>query len=67
MTLKEDRIKSHLTQEEVAKKAGLTNKFISDIETGKRNASDKTKMKLAQVYKVNPRDIFLAACELNNN
>ena len=63
MTLKELRKKTNLTQEEVAKKVGLTSKFISDMELGRRNPSDKSKEKLAKVYHVSATDIFLAFYE----
>ena len=60
MTLKDLRKNSNLTQAEVAKKVGLTSKFISDMEMGRRNPSDKSKEKLAKVYNVTPTDIFVA-------
>ena len=63
MTLKELRQRECLTQKEVAEKVGLTNKFISDMEQGRRKPSDKSKIKLAEVYHVTPVDIFLACYE----
>ena len=63
MTLKELRKNSNLTQKEVAQKIGVTVRFISALEHGKRNPSDKTKLKLAEVYQINLKEIFLACKE----
>lgn len=60
MTLKEIREKAKLTQEETSKITGLSIKFISEIENGRRNPSDKSKNKLAMAYKVPVVKIFLA-------
>lgn len=62
MNLKDLRIKAHLTQEQTSKLTGLSIKFISDMENGRRNPSDKTKIKLAKAYRVKPVDIF-EACQ----
>ena len=59
-TLKELRIKKKLTQKQVAKLTDTTVTFISMLENGKRNASDETKKKLAQVYDCKIADIFVA-------
>lgn len=58
--LKGLRISANLTQEQVSKITGLTIKFISEVENGRRNPSDKTKLKFAKAYRVKPVDIFLA-------
>ena len=60
MSLKKIREKQKLTQQQLAKLAGLSIRYISLLENGKRNPSDKTKTKLAKVLKVKPVDIFLA-------
>lgn len=60
MGLKEMREQADLTQEELGKLTGLSVRYISLLETGKRNPSDKTKKKLAKPLKVSPVDIFLA-------
>mgnify|MGYP002526199571 CR=1 FL=1 len=62
MNLKDLRIKAHLTQEQTSKLTGLSIKFISDMENGRRNPSDKAKIKLAKAYRVKPVDIF-EACQ----
>ena len=60
LNLQEIRIKRKLTQEQVAEKSGLSKDYISMIERGERNPSDKTKDILAQIYDVTLVDIFLA-------
>lgn len=59
-TLKDLRQKRGLTQQEVAKLINKTVTFISLLETGRRNASDETKMQLAKLYGCEISDIFLA-------
>ena len=58
--LKDLREEVGLTQSEVAKKLKKTTTYISLLETGKRNPSDKMKEQLARLYKVEIADIFLA-------
>lgn len=58
--LKDLREEVGLTQNEVAKKLKKTTTYISLLETGKRNPSDKMKEQLARLYKVEIADIFLA-------
>jgi DNA-binding XRE family transcriptional regulator len=41
-----------LTQDELAQRAGLTQGFLSDLESRKRSASMETALKLAQVLDV---------------
>lgn len=60
MSFKDIRIQSKLTQEQLAKITGLSIRYISLLETGKRNPSDKTKKLLAKALKVSAVDIFLA-------
>ena len=58
--MKELRIKANLTQEQTSKITGLSIKFISEVENGRRNPSDKSKIKFAKAYRVTPVEIFLA-------
>lgn len=60
MQLKKFREKAKLTQDQVSKLTGLSIRYISLLETGKRNPSDKTKKILAKIYKVSDVEIFLA-------
>lgn len=58
--LKELREKVNLTQKEVAEKTDVTETYISLLENGNRNPSDKMKKQLAELYNVKVTDIFLA-------
>ena len=49
-----------LTQKQVAKKLDTTITYISLIENGGRNPSDKMKEKMAKLYGCSIADIFLA-------
>lgn len=60
MSFKDIRIKSKLTQEQLSKITKLSIRYISLLETGKRNPSDKTKKILAKALNVSAVDIFLA-------
>ena len=59
-TLQELRVKKGLTQEEVGKLTDTTKDYISLLERGKRNPSDKMKEKLAKIFGVEVYQIFLA-------
>lgn len=58
--MQELRIKNGLTQDEVAKETGVSKDYISMIERGVRNPSDKMKEKLAKLYNTTVVQIFLA-------
>lgn len=60
MKLKNLRIKAKLTQEQTSKLTGLSIRYISLLENGRRNPSDNSKRKLAKAYGVEPVAIFLA-------
>ncbi len=59
-TLKQLREKNNLTQKEVSEKLGMNKNYISMIENGSRNPSDKMKNELAKIYKCSIIDIFLS-------
>lgn len=59
-TLQDFRIQKGLTQEELAKLTETTKEYISLLERGKRNPSDKMKAKLAKIFDVEIVQIFLA-------
>lgn len=59
-TLRQYRLEKKLTQKQVAKLIDKTVTFVSLLENGKRNASDETKEKLAELYDCGVGDIFLA-------
>ena len=60
MTFKELRLKNKLTQEQVAEKSGFSKDYISMIERGERNPSDKAKAIFAEIFNVTIVQIFLA-------
>lgn len=60
LTIKQLRLNKELTQEQVAKKSGFSKDYISMIERGERNPSDKAKAILADIYGVTVVQIFLA-------
>lgn len=62
-TLKELRENKKLTQEEVSKEFDITKEYLSMLERGERNPSDKLKEKMASFYKVSVSYIFLAVNE----
>ena len=60
LTFKELRIKNKMTQEQLAQKSGFSKDYISMIERGERNPSDKAKRIFAQIFNVSIVQIFLA-------
>lgn len=59
-TFKELRLKKKLTQEQLAEKSGFSKDYISMIERGERNPSDKAKRIFAEIFDVSVVQIFLA-------
>lgn len=60
ITFKELRLKNKLTQEQLAEKTGFSKDYISMLERGERNPSDKAKAKFAEIFNVPIVQIFLA-------
>lgn len=60
LTMKELRLKRKLTQEQLAEKTGFSKDYISMIERGERNPSDKAKEIFAKALNVPIVQIFLA-------
>lgn len=60
VTLKTLRTNKGKTQEEASTIFGITKEYLSMVENGKRNPSDKLKEKMANFYEVTISDIFLA-------
>ncbi|WP_254903774.1 helix-turn-helix domain-containing protein, partial [Clostridium tyrobutyricum] len=56
--IKEERIKKGLKQYELAKKAGISNTYLSDLEVGRTAPSIKTLDKLSKALEVDIK-IFL--------
>ena len=58
--VKEEREKKGMTQEELAKKAGVSRTIISGLESGTINVTTtKTLKKIAEALGTNVSDIFL--------
>ena len=58
--VKEEREKKGMTQEELAKKAGVSRTIISGLESGTINVTTtKTLKKIAEALGTNVGDIFL--------
>lgn len=53
--VKEERLKRRLKQYELAKKAGISNTYLSDVEVGRTNPSIKTLDKLSKILEVDIR------------
>ena len=58
--MRELRETVELTQKQVAVRTNKTETYISLLENGKRNPSDKMKKELANLYGVGISEIFLA-------
>lgn len=63
MTIKELRLTKRITQKQVSEYCNVTTEYLSMIERGARNPSDKIKECLATLYEVNISQIFLALKE----
>ncbi|MBQ3921846.1 MAG: helix-turn-helix transcriptional regulator, partial [Spirochaetales bacterium] len=61
------RNEQDLTQFELAEKAGLADKYIGYIETGRQWGSIETLLKLANALGVEPADLLRANNNNNNN
>lgn len=59
-TFKDLRIAANLTQQQLANKTGFSKDYISMIERGERNPSDKAKLIFANIFKVSVVEIFFA-------
>lgn len=59
-TFKDLRIDANLTQEQLANKSGFSKDYISMIERGERNPSDKAKTVFANILGIPVVEIFLA-------
>lgn len=59
-TLKELREDKNVTQEEEAKELKITKEYLSMLERGERNPSDKLKTKMGNYFGVSVSYIFLS-------
>lgn len=56
--IKHHRFQLAITQEELAKIAGINRSYLAGIEAGQRNTSIKTLEKLAKALGVSPADLL---------
>lgn len=56
--IKSERLKRSLKQLDLAKKAGISNTYLSDIEVGRTTPSIKTLMKIAEVLEIDYIDLL---------
>lgn len=56
--IKELRLNKRLSQMQLAKKAGLSQSFIHDLETGSKDATSKTLRKIAQALDVSISELL---------
>lgn len=59
--LKRFRTEKKLSQAEISEKVNITEKFYSDIETGRRWGSFETIVEIANSFGVEPYELFLPA------
>ena len=59
--LKTLRTQKKLSQAEISEKVHITEKFYSDIETGRKWGSFETIVDLANAFEVEPYELFLPA------
>ena len=57
MRLKQARLNSNMSQEEMALSIGFDRTYISILERGKRNPSLFTICKIADLLNINPKDL----------
>ncbi len=57
--IKSKRIEEGIKQDKLAEKIGLTEKYISDLETGRRAGSLETLLLLANALDVEPYELLL--------
>jgi len=58
-TIKVERAKLNLTQEELAKKVGVSRQAINAIETGKYVPSTTLAIKISRIFNIPVEDIFI--------
>ena len=52
------RIKNHLTQEQVAQMTGFDTKYISQLETGRYMGTIKTMLKFCKAFNASPNEVL---------
>lgn len=63
--LKKSREDIKMSQDELAKKIGISREYLSQLEKGKRNPSLQLAFKIAYEFNVKVEDIFENTCNYN--
>ncbi|NMC75617.1 MAG: LexA family transcriptional regulator [Geobacteraceae bacterium] len=63
--IKEIRLSRGLTQQAFAKKLGIVQGFLSDVERGKKHPSDTLLIALCHLYEINEEWLFTGAGEIS--
>ena len=58
LRIKQLRSKQHITQEQLSFDSNLSRSYIGDVETGRRNISAETLIKIIKDLKSNLKDFF---------
>lgn len=58
LRIKQIRSEQHITQEQLAFDSELSRSYIGDVETGRRNISVETLLKIIKALKSNLKDFF---------
>lgn len=58
LRIKQLRSKQHITQEQLSFDSNLSRSYIGDVETGRRNISAETLIKIIKALKSNLKDFF---------
>jgi transcriptional regulator with XRE-family HTH domain len=61
IAVRQRRLELGLTQEQLALRSGLHQRWISNVETGRRNPSDSSLRRLARSLDVAPSELIAAA------
>lgn len=59
--IKKERLALGMTQRDLADAVGITVPYMSKIEAGKETPTDEKIMKIAEVLRLNPDELILAA------
>jgi transcriptional regulator with XRE-family HTH domain len=59
--IKKERLALEMTQRDLADAVGITVPYMSKIEAGKENPTEEKLVRIAEVLKLNPDELILAA------
>lgn len=58
LRIKQHRSEQHITQEQLSFDSNLSRSYIGDVETGRRNISAETLIRIIKALKSNLKDFF---------